>query len=308
MAAAASDLVASQQHYDRHRFDNYTGWLDREDRKAALKDGRALGFGYEVPKTPPPAREEAPFYAQEYSMTSGLLVNRRYDQYQSGYACGVTRSDPHHEPNHLEVKEHHHYINQQRRIQHVDPTMWKVDPKLRDAVSEDMVKQKVAQDRGEVRANIDPVAVETLFDENIRPQAHTLKELNVDLSCVTLPARETGRSTGGRSTPSGSKSNATARSAAGSEKWQWCMGGRKPLPLGQLSPAEIKMVKSTSMPTTLPGPSTLYGNMGGTATAFHGSPTRKFGASNQWDGRMRGGKLARDGWAGTFPAKEGRPP
>lgn len=198
-----------------------------------------------------------------------------------------------------------------RRIQHVDPTKWKVDPQLAAAVSQDMVKAKVAADRMETRANIDPKKLALLFNEDARPQPHTIGDLNVDLSCVNLPARETGR---GSSTPSGRgtgrQSTAAASqnaSAAANDKWKWCMGGRKVMDLGALSPKDTAIARTMSMPTTLPGPSTLNGNMGGSASAFHGTQTRKFGQNGgQWDGRMRGGKLAKDGWAGTFPAKEGR--
>mmetsp|Transcript_119980 Transcript_119980/g.373673 ORF Transcript_119980/g.373673 Transcript_119980/m.373673 type:complete len:329 (-) Transcript_119980:9-995(-) len=327
-----------ESNYDRHRFDNPSAWLDREERARARAEGKPLGFGYAEPKEhvqPPPAK---PFCAQEYSFTSGLLVNRHYKQFQSPFTTEGTRADPWHYPNAMKTQDEDHFKSHKRRSQNCDPRFWKPDPALSGGVSEHAVMQRLAADRDEVRLNLDPKRLDALFNENVRPSAETLHELNVDLSVACLPAREGGSSPSSRAPkgapvlpPSSRGHSSAAPSARGGRageeapavpagqlkdfgplkkdkdsRWNWCMGGRPDLTLGQPTMRDMHLTKSRSVPTMLGGISTLTGNIGNPSSPFHGQHTRKFGVGN-WDGRMRGGKLARDGWAGTFPSKEARP-
>eukprot|EP00435_Cladocopium_sp_Y103_P052905 s2085_g16.t1 len=103
-------------HFDKHRFDNYTDWLDRETRKRNRAQGQHIGFGFPVPKAPQAPRHERPFYVTEQSMVSGLMVRRKYDQTETSYATVATRSDPHHYPNHIDVKDADHYKDHGSRV------------------------------------------------------------------------------------------------------------------------------------------------------------------------------------------------
>ncbi|CAK9053499.1 RdRp catalytic domain-containing protein [Durusdinium trenchii] len=96
-------------HFDKHRFDNYTDWLDRETRKKNRAHGRHVGFGFPVPSVPAAPREQRPFVVYEQSMVSGLMVKRQYDQTETSYSTVATRSDPHHYPNYIDVKDADHY-------------------------------------------------------------------------------------------------------------------------------------------------------------------------------------------------------
>mmetsp|Transcript_88191 Transcript_88191/g.273263 ORF Transcript_88191/g.273263 Transcript_88191/m.273263 type:complete len:325 (+) Transcript_88191:95-1069(+) len=322
-----------ESNFDNHRFDNPSAWLDREARARARAEGKPLGYGYAEPRKPPEPPQEKPFYSQEYSFTSGNLINRKYNQFQSNYKTEATRADPWHYPNSMKTEDADHFRNHKRRSQNCDPRFWKPDPALSSGISEGDVQQKLAAERDEVRSNIDPKRMEILFADNVRPRAQNLHELNVDLSCISLPAREGGSSPSARaphsvprrpssSVPSsshGRRDDDAGPTAAGQPpgqfgplentgdaKWNWCMGGRPDVVLGQPSMRDMMLTKSRSLPQGLSGISTMAGNMGGTSSPFHGVHTRKFG-KGIWDGRMRGGKLARDGWAGTFPSKEVRP-
>jgi len=298
---------------DRHRFDTYAAWLEREGRAKARAEGRPQGFGYAPPRSPAAARQEKPFTVLEAGFTSGKLLNRKYDQTESCFASETERSDPYHFPNALNIRDRDHYQDRRRRSQNVDPTKWTPlpgDAELKAAVPDAMVKSHVMAHKGDKRNPVDHKKMEPLFNENVRPQADTLRELNVDLSCVNLPAREGGtapssRASGFRPRSLGADQAAASRASPATPQrvpqTPSIASGR-----GGLSDAEMSMIKSQSLPRTLSGPSMLGGNLGGEPTAFYGVTTRKFGF-NQWDGRMRGGKLARDGWAGTFPSASIRP-
>uniref|UniRef100_A0A6T1LLS8 Uncharacterized protein n=1 Tax=Alexandrium monilatum TaxID=311494 RepID=A0A6T1LLS8_9DINO len=87
--------------------------------------------------------------------------------------------------------------------------------------------------------------------------------------------------------------------------WDWCMGSRPPPRVtisgsGRL-PGGLR--KSESVPE-LAGASLLPGKVGLAPQPFFGE-ARTFGEP-VWDGRMRGGTLARSGWAGTFPCTHSR--
>eukprot|EP00933_Yihiella_yeosuensis_P001574 TRINITY_DN10260_c0_g1_i1.p1 TRINITY_DN10260_c0_g1~~TRINITY_DN10260_c0_g1_i1.p1 ORF type:complete len:249 (+),score=42.16 TRINITY_DN10260_c0_g1_i1:141-887(+) len=246
-------------------------------------------------------------------MVSGTLVNRRYVQVETNYACEANRSDPWHYPNYMEVRDSEHYKNHQRRNCHCDPHFWTIDPKLRDAVSEEQVQMHVRSASGMPAPGAsDPNIMAILFSDEIRPQKETLKELNVDLSCVDLPQREggpgplgsTARSTKGFGSP---KAQPSPKADIGYQsRWKWCTSGREiPNFKTEMSEEESTMLRSQSLPQMLPGSSLLVGAEGMEQRPFHGMATRRFGGRN-WDGRMRGGKLARTGWAGTFPEKEAR--
>lgn len=78
--------------------------------------------------------------------------------------------------------------------------------------------------------------------------------------------------------------------------WRWCLGGRQseaPKASKLWLEAETtykELGRSTSEPNFQPGVA---------PEPFYGEP-RDFGLG-VWDGRMRGGPNARNGWAGTFP-------
>lgn len=302
------------EHFDRHRFDNYTAWLDMEGRKKNKEGGKHLGFGYAVPKPPQPARPERPFEVQEFSMTSGLLVNRKYDALETNFRSEKLRSDAHHFPNHMDVKDSDHYKDHRRRNCHCDPDRWVIDPKLRAAVTDEMVEQHVRVQRGMTRKAYDPEIMNILFSNSVKPQKASYKDLNVDLSCLDLPIQE-GGPVGSRVKPN-TRTNfmpdfepppedANAEDRSG---WKWCTGGRKLMgnPREDYSPEKSEMLRSQSLPQALGGSSMLPGADGAPASPFHGMATRKFGQQAGWDGRMRGQKMARNKWAGTFPEKEAR--
>eukprot|EP00440_Ansanella_granifera_P049085 gb/GFBE01053182.1/.p1 GENE.gb/GFBE01053182.1/~~gb/GFBE01053182.1/.p1 ORF type:complete len:322 (+),score=70.75 gb/GFBE01053182.1/:1-966(+) len=304
----------SDEYFDRHRFDNYTAWLDMEDRKKNRGQGKHLGFGYGVPKPPQPPRPERPFYVQEFSMTSGILVNRKYDATETNFRAEKMRSDPHHFPNYIDVKDSDHYKDHRRRNCHCDPDRWTIDPVLRDAVSEEQVKQTVAANRGMTRTYPDPKILDILFSDSVKPKKETFKELNVDLSCLDLPVQEGGliRDRAKKTTKTdfmpAFKPPEDEVAKMNENAWQWCTGGRKMLDDSRAppSPEKMTMLRSQSLPQALAGASLLPGSDGAPASPFHGMATRKFGQSAGWDGRMRGAKLARNRWAGTFPEKEAR--
>lgn len=316
MLGASREAVRSQEGFNKHRFDNYTAWLDREDRNRAKASGKPLGFGFAEPRPSPEPREAQPFFVQEAAFTSGLLVTRKYDKLECGYATEATRTDPWHFPNDMEVEDKDHYKDRRRRNQHCDPARWVVDPQLRDAVSEQEVESQCRAHRGETRAQHDPKLMGLLFDNNVRLQPEALKELNVDLSCAELPEREGGgsahqqaRAAAIRSKSTGAQSHTHASAAKKDHPWSWCLAGRKPQMEGQgpLSPKMMDTLRSQSLPQLMEGgPSMQPGNEGGSNSPFHGLSTRRFGLPF-CDPRMRGGRLARDGWAGTFPAKQIRP-
>uniref|UniRef100_A0A7S2KZJ8 Uncharacterized protein n=1 Tax=Zooxanthella nutricula TaxID=1333877 RepID=A0A7S2KZJ8_9DINO len=296
--------MATESRFDRHRFDNHTAWLDREGRRKAKAEGRSLGFGYAEPRAPPPAKQERPFYVLEPAFTSGLMVNRKYNMIESNYKSETERSDPHHYPNYLEVTDAQHFGDFRRRSQNVDPREWKPNPAFADIVTDDMVKQQLSAHLGEARKQYDPKMVATLFDDQVRPQAHTLKELNCDVSCLDLPTREGGPISG----RVGASPTAAGRAPRGD--WGWCMGGRKAPALDRpMDEAAKTLAKTQSLPQMALAnqPSMLHGNLGGSAEAtFHGVHTRKFGGGKlpeAPDLRMRGSTLAQTGWAGTFPAQ-----
>lgn len=302
--------MGTRTNFDGHRFDNYSAWLDREERLKARREGRPLGHGFAAPKPPPQARPEKPFFVMEAAFTSGLMVQRRYNANDGTmYKVDGERSDPYHYPNHLEVKEEHHYEDARRRSQNVDPREWKPDPKLATVVTDDMVKVQLSGHLGEARKYTDPKLMATLFDSEVRPRAPHLAELNADLSCLDLPNHEGGSATGRAAVRTGRVPVAPKQLPR--SDWSWCLGGRKPMALDRpIAPEHAEMIRSQSLPqkSFTTAPSMLVGNLGGDSTAtFHGLHQREFGGGDNL--RMRGGTLASSGWAGTFPegeAKNGR--
>lgn len=308
LGAHAPDPVAG---FDRHRFDSYGDWIDKESRKNLKAEGKHLGFGYAELRNPPEAKKERPFYVLEPAFTSGLLVQRKYDQVDvCGYKTEDLRSDPHHYPNHLEVKHDHHFKDFRRKSQNLDPREWKPDPNLAHLVTDDMVKHHVEAHAGRNKFDVDKKAIADFFDDGIRPSAHSVRELNCDLSCLDLPHREGGTAVGRAARGLRSNSSTPGKASPSGSSWSWCMGGRKPpVVVNDLDGPGGELMRTASLPqmTLDNSPSMLHGNMGGVSTStFHGTHTRKFGGNNA-DQRKRGGKLARDGWAGCFPSRETRP-
>jgi hypothetical protein len=305
--------------FNHHRFDNHSSWLDREIRNKRRLRGEPAGHGFAIPREPAPARQERPFIVQEYGMTSGLLLKRRYAQRDTDYPLECERSDPYHFPNHLQVENAMHYEDRRARSQHIDPRVRAKneiprDKVLRDAVPEEMVKNIIAASGGDkdMKNKPDPDVMAIQFDPNMRLQKETVKELNVDLSCCDLPAREkpdpitirrstdvdlhAGEQVGKRRTDV-----AQSRPIYGRD-WNWCLGGRRPVTPPNHGCVEIH--KSTSLPGMLSGKSLLSHQPGAVPGAFHGSTY----SASEANARMRGGRNAEGGVAGTFPDREARRP
>lgn len=285
--------------FDHHRFDNYGSWLDRELRNKKRAMGRHEGFGFPVPRPPAPERKEKPFVVQETGMTSGQLLNRRYAQKDTDYKLECVRSDPYHFPNHLQVEDEMHYEDRRARSQHIDPRVREKleiprDKSLRESVPEEMVKNVIMSNMKDMKYKVDPDVLAIQFDPDLRPQKETVKQLNVDLSCCDLPARERPDK------PSPSAASKIPRGHTGRD-WSWCLGGRRPIT--PPNHGDVQMHKSQSLPGTLSGKSLLRHQAGATPGPFHGT------AFNPYDShaRVRGGQNALDGCAGTFPDRERRP-
>mmetsp|Transcript_110496 Transcript_110496/g.195597 ORF Transcript_110496/g.195597 Transcript_110496/m.195597 type:complete len:307 (+) Transcript_110496:77-997(+) len=296
--------VEDSNFYNHHRFDNYTGWLDMEIRKKNRAQRKALGFGYPVPRPGPPAKEEPEFVVQEAGFTSGKLLNRRYTQLKSPFTLEGVRTDPYHYPNGMRVTESQHYEDRRARSQHIDAFKRKEmelprDRELAAAVPDELVKNHANPPA--TRMQIDPNLLKIKFDTGVKPQSHTVHELNVDLSCCQLPPRE-------RPPSYGSKQMArthAAGQAGGSRgrEWSWCLGGRKPMEM----PSQPEgLAKSASLPSVLGGASHMAHTLGEAPSPFYGTTSTQTFKSGAPDGRMRGGKLARQGYAGTFPDREKR--
>mmetsp|Transcript_119975 Transcript_119975/g.311419 ORF Transcript_119975/g.311419 Transcript_119975/m.311419 type:complete len:205 (-) Transcript_119975:67-681(-) len=79
-----------------------------------------------------------------------------------------------------------------------------------------------------------------------------------------------------------------------------CMVGTYTKAEERFAQQTLRLIRPESMPTI--GGQSMLGGLRGTAPEpFHGE-ARAFGDEG-WDGRMRGGRLARHGWAGTYPVK-----
>lgn len=300
-------------YFDNHRFDNYGAWLDMEDRKNRTCAGKHLGFGYAVPQRRAEGRPKKPLVVQEYSMTSGTLLNRQYDlNANTLYRTDTMRTDAHHYPNALGIEDRHNYTNYQRRT--CDPgrigEVW--DPKLTAAVSDAEVVERVRAERAETRRPVDPKFLKILFDDQVRLQPKGVRDLNVDFSCMEIrrqekPSGSTGKPpevTGVDEVGTQGAAEAAATVSAkpgvdfGTGNWGWCLGGRKKA-THEENPLIQEMIKSRSLPNTLGGRCLLGGkNDNRKPDAFYGTH-KGFGTV---DSRMRGGKLARNEWAGTFPS------
>lgn len=89
--------------------------------------------------------------------------------------------------------------------------------------------------------------------------------------------------------------------------WNWCMGGRQALrgPAALKAPEEkYPLARSLVEPEGVPR-RTLDGRQ---ADAGIFGEDRNFGQDGGWNGRMRGGVLAENGWHGTFPSNHPRGP
>jgi len=305
-AGSGAAVVRLGERYNLHRFDNHSSWLDMEDRKKARREGRGLGHGYAEPVKKPPPIEAKPFYVQETSMTSGLMVNRRYDlSVVTQHKTEAERSDPHHFPNYMEVQDADHYGKFTRISQNLDKIQ--PNPEYEHLVHDSFVKMQVAAHKGESRSFIDPEQMKPLFQEGLRLQPDTLHMVNADLSCLELPHCEKPRaSTVGRSssTSASSKHQSQKLAAQTGEKWGWCMGGKKPLiPDVTAVFDKEEMMRSQTLPSL--GKSLLPGMEGKEPGNFHGVAQGKDGkrtfGSLKVNPRMKGGSKAVSGWAGTAP-------
>lgn len=233
---------------------------------------------------------------QEYGFTSGLLLNRKYDQLETSFKLEKVRTDPYHYPNQFSVEESQHFEDRRARSQHIDPTRRKELPRdqvLKDAVPEEMIQNTIMANYKDMKQHIDPDILNILLDPNVRPEPKSVKELNVDLSCVELPARE-------QRVIDTHKFNTATRKLREGKDWTWCLGGRKPMaPRDDFDP---KLHRSTSE-GTIGGRSLLAHQPGVSPGPFYGT-THIAKESNP---RVRGGTNALLGFAGTFPARELRP-
>lgn len=97
------------EEFNHHRFDNYTAWLDLQQRAAQKSKKHFFG---EVPKevlygfdegepVDYKPREKSPFKVREPAFTSGLKVSRKYDKNAtlSDMPIDFQRTDPFHFPN-----------------------------------------------------------------------------------------------------------------------------------------------------------------------------------------------------------------
>lgn len=88
--------------------------------------------------------------------------------------------------------------------------------------------------------------------------------------------------------------------------WGWCVQGRPPIELSalkkSLSAADVRSELGADVGVSTEEARTQLEEEGPLDEAekpFYGE-ARAYG-DEVWDGRMRGGELARNGWAGTFP-------
>lgn len=303
--------------------------MEKEKEKAKGKP--YLGWGF-APKTEVvPKKEAETYYVLEPAFTSGQMLLRQYKTVEQVFPCETERADPHHYPNCMNTQDQHHYEDFRRRSANNDvisSTERPADKALHDAVSDEMVTARLISEKGDTRKPVAPEMLALLQDE-IKLSAAIIRELQVDervdFSCVSVPRREHPSRldkdrrpalpalkwalSGGAAPPlpppepeDGPRHGAPPVKRNTDNKWKWCLGGRQSQLLGP-SEEHSAMVHSRSVPVMLTGRSLMPGNMGGDTSPFHGVATRQFGG-DRWDGRMRGQRLARDGWAGTYPEKE----
>lgn len=302
----------------RHRFDNYGAWVALEKRREAKARGEHPGYGFSIPRPPAPMREEKPFEVMEAAFTSGRLVRRKYDQLDASYPSETVRADPHHYPNHQMVQESQHYEDRRARSCHEDPRarpVLPIDKELSKLVQEDVVKARIKAIKAE--NNTYPVnreVADIMMKTDIRPVAEHVQDLNVDMSCMELPARErpSSRSRGGSAALGSSHGSALGGDAK--DRWGWCLGGRKPFVMPGHSQEEQALYKVKSTPQLITGKTFIPGKTHEERpepSHFHGvlwdkSQSRVFGLQ-AFNGRMRGGPHAEKGFSGTFPSRELRP-
>lgn len=231
-----------------------------------------------------------------------------------------------------------HFEDRRSRSAHTDPGQKKaeaprpIDKDLKDAVSDEMVKDRLRAMRAEKLVDIDPESLAVLTDKNIRPTAQHFKDLNVDMSCFVLPNRERKgeelRSPTSEQEPLRNSAHPLAfRPAAGAGakgakvpqapqgRWDWAMGPRgRPVTPEKIGNTERNLVKTKSTPSLISGRSMLGGGRACpqmTKNAhFHGvnwdpRQNRTFGVANPTSTqslRMRGGQSAMDGFAGSSPS------
>jgi len=273
LAAAAAMAITTKSDkglresnfFEHHRFDNHSAWLDRELRNKRRVRGEAQGHGFAEPRAPAPARTEKPFIVLECGMTSGKLLHRRYAQVTTDFKLDCERSDPYHFPNHLQVEDSNHYEDRRARSQHIDPICREKmklprDMALTNAVPQEMVDNMIMANYKDMKLKPDPDIMKIQNDPDIRLGRATVKDLNVDLSCVDLPAREK---------PLVPPPMYVAASGNQGNAWAWCLGGRKPIP--PPDHGDPVMHKTTSLPGTLSGKSLLAHQKGSLPGPFHGS-------------------------------------
>lgn len=332
-------LTQDWNRFNRHRFDTHSAWLDMEMRKK-MRAGGATHHGFCEPRATAPPRQEKTMTIVEPNFTSGKMCKKVYDMNTMGvYATDTTRTDPYHYPNHMEVHEHMHYEDRRQRSAHTDPGQKKaeaprpIDRDLKDAVSDEMVFDRLRAMRAEKLVDIDPESLAVLTDKNIRPTAQHLKDLNVDMSCFVLPSRERKGEDRGSPTSEHAASHhgashpldhrpAAGAGAKGSKapqgptgRWDWAVPRGRPVTPENIAGAERNLFKAKSTSSLLSGRSMLGGGRAAPNTTsnthFHGvtwdaRQQRTFGLGTQ-SLRMRGGRSALDGFAGTAPSNQSRP-
>jgi len=166
--------------FDHHRFDNYTAWIDLQER--AERKSRSVffheeskdkiyGFSNEPAVITVVDPVKKPFKVTENSFTSGEVVTRQYDE-NAAVSDGkfeVIRSDPFHFPNVVATTKTDHwgdYRSGSRDPFIIKPQLVRpLDKELRDAVPDSAVKQLVHMKAmgGKVNRPVDRACADILF-------------------------------------------------------------------------------------------------------------------------------------------------
>jgi len=185
------------EEFNHHRFDNYTAWLDREERKK--QKIRKINFGEEssVYGYQPPCdivfkkREKSPFKVDERSFTSGEVVSRNYDK---NFALNnsdfeAVRTDPFHYPNTVGCTSKSHwddYRSGSRNPYFIKESLRRpLDEELYNSVPESLVQKTMynMKNRGPSKP-MDEVCAKILFApdmaiplERPKERTHTLDKV-----------------------------------------------------------------------------------------------------------------------------------
>lgn len=186
VARTQSNPSINREVYDSHRFDNYTAWLDLQERaeKRSRKvffseDNHEPVYGYSELPAPAqsPERTKSPFRVKENSFTSSTVVTRQYDKsfsLSTGQFDSV-RTDPFHYPNAIATTQGDHWEDHRsgnRNPFFVKPSLMRpLDKELRDAVPDSAVKQLMHSKAmgGKISRPMDVACANILFGNGMKP-------------------------------------------------------------------------------------------------------------------------------------------